>query len=188
MKISQISPRRIAITTLFLIASFIFLCLASCVTQKQRARICNTCSVVSNSKDSIIETVVHDTIKLPPIYGPVQYLENPCKKLCDSLGNLIPFVIKEKKNGITGTIKSVGNSIAFDCAADSLQAYIEYIKKESYHKKEENHVKYIPCENERTRFDGFTFWWFWITGIILFLYILIRIVKTYFKAYFPFLK
>ncbi len=149
--------------------------LSSCITEKHRQRICNACAVTTNSKDSIYEHVIHDTITFPPVEGPIQYLENPCKILCDSLGHLKPFIRIEKHNGITSTIESKDDNISFKCAADSLQRYIDHIQKDSYHKTDSAYEKRIPCENERTRFDGFTFWWFWITLVLLILFIVIKI-------------
>ena len=160
----------------------VILCFASCVTEKQRLKICDSCAVKTVSKDSVWEHVVRDTITLPPIVGPVQYLENPCKELCDSLGHLKPFIKTETKNGITGTIKSVGNIIAFDCAADSLLAYIDCINEEWFYKKENSFIKNIPCSlKHETKFDGFTFWWFWITLALILIVCGVKGAKMYFK-------
>ncbi|MDQ3047060.1 MAG: hypothetical protein M3R27_05885 [Bacteroidota bacterium] len=163
------------------------LALTSCVTQKQRSKICLTCTVVTQSHDSIIEKIVRDTITLPPIAGPIQYLENPCKELCDSLGNLKPFIKTERKNGVVSTIRSVGNSIVVKCDTDSLQAEILKIEKERFQKIET--VQRIPCHlQHESKFSGFTFWWFWITAGLLFLWLIWKFCKTWLKAYIPFLK
>lgn len=146
-----------------------------------------------NCKDSIVTiikdtTIVKDSITYRQIPGPVQYLENPCQHLCDSLGNLRPFEITKKKNGLKSTIKSIGNSIAFDCEADSLKEVIKMIThKRNVYRASAVTVK-RPCELEhRTKWDGFTWYWFIITASILTLYILLKVFKGYVKTVFPFL-
>lgn len=154
-------------------------CFFACVTEKQRLRICQTCSFSNTAKDSIRIVERIDSIYLPPIAGPVQYLENPCKDLCDSLGRLKRFIFKTKKNSIKSTVRSVGNSIAIECETDSLKAQIKTLEKYISDKNNSNVVKVLPCVNERTRFDGFTYWWFIITAILLIVKIGIRVVKVY---------
>lgn len=162
---------------------------SSCVlTQKQQKRFLSKHCV---GKDSIVvkdTTIYKDTTLYITVAGPVQYLENPCKLLCDSLGNLKKFEVKEKKNGIVSTIKSVGNSIVFDCEADSLKAIIKTPehRRSTYNKS----VKIVPqyCEREhRTKFDGFTYWYFLITAGLIVLYIALKCVKTYIEAWMPWL-
>lgn len=151
----------------------------SCVTEKKRAEICNTCpvmeSVVYKEKIKLKDTTIYITQ-----HGPIQYLENPCKKLCDSLGNLKPFSITKKENGIVGTIKSVGNSIAFDCKDDSLKKVISgLIEKNTVNSEEKTVIRYENCKkNHRTDFDGFCRWFFYIVGPLLFCYIFLRIKKV----------
>lgn len=162
---------------------FVLICmsLGSCVTEKQRAKICNACSVVSKIKDSIVYVKVDTTIYITTA-GPTQYLDSPCKDLCDSLGNIKPFEKIKTTNGIKGTIKSVGKSIVFTCEADSLKQVIQFLEKRIYSQNENSYVKYVPCNREhKTKFDGFTCWWFWITVAIGVIIILIRAVKTYLK-------
>jgi hypothetical protein len=119
------------------------------------------------------------------------YLENPCKLLCDSLGNLKPFTKTEKKNGLKSTVKSVGNVLVVECETDSLKARIQYLEHHTIdvEKSHTENTVQKPCELEhRTKFDGFTWWWFWITASILALWILIKLGKTYLKTYLPFIK
>lgn len=159
--------------------SILLVFLVSCVTEKQRSKICQECPARIEIHDSIIETL-HDTTIYLTVEGPVQYLENPCANLCDSLGHLKPFEVKKKENGIIGTIRSVGNSIAFDCKADSLEAVIKGLKDRLvFHDQRKDIVKYVPCTNEKTKFDGFTFWFFWIVISIL----LVRYGWKYLKKY-----
>jgi hypothetical protein len=169
----------------FLLIFIISLSLFSCVTKKQRARICKECagkdSVSVEYKERIVK---HDTTIYTTIAGPVQWLENPCKNLCDSLGNLKPFKVETKKNGLKSTIKSVGNSIQAECDADSLKQVITLLTKEIERTTFEKKVIPSDCEKEhKTRWDGFTFWWFWITLGIIILFILLK----RFKINIPFL-
>lgn len=145
-------------------------------------------STVTITKDSL---VYKDTTIYKSIAGPTQYLENPCKLLCDSLGNLLNFTpITKKENGSKGTIFKVGNSIGFKSEIDSMGVFVSWT---------ENHVSKLrishtenriekPCELEHiTSFNGFEHWWFIITAGILVLWILIKIFKANLKAWFPFL-
>lgn len=133
----------------------------------------------STSIKDVTKTTV-DTLKIYfPVQGPIQYLENPCANLCDSFGKLKPFEIKKKTNGITGTIKSIGNSIVFDCKTDSLLYIIETQKRTIDTYKKNKIVIQAPCKLEhKNKFNGFTFWWFWITVGLLILIIIIRFVKN----------
>ena len=66
---------------------------------------------------------------------------------------------------IKSTIKSQGNSLIFECETDSLKAVISGLK-ETIRITKEKEVKEVPvCHlDHKTKFDGFTFWWFWITA------------------------
>ena len=168
---------------------------SSCVlTKKQKdnflAKYCERKdSIVYIKKDSIV--FKDTTIYVPTIVNTPIYLENPCKLLCDSLGNLKPFIKTEKKGGLKSTVKSVGNVLVVECETDSLKARIQYLEHHTIdlEKSHTENTVQKPCELEhRTKFDGFTWWWFWITASILALFILIKLGKTYLKAYIPFLK
>lgn len=159
---------------------FLF-CATSCVTERQRAKICNSCSVTSFKKDSIVY-VKKDTSIYITIPGPIQYLENPCKELCDSLGNLKSFKISKKKNGIKGTVKSIGKSIVFECETDSLKTVIGLLEKQIYQEKQNSLVKYLDCSREhKTSWDGFTFWFFWIVAPLILIWFAWRYLKMYLK-------
>lgn len=174
------------ITWLLLIA---IVSLQSCVlTQKQQKRFLSRHCVGSDSTVIQHDVIFKDTTFYITQQGPIQYLENPCKKLCDSLGNLKPFSMTEKKNGIKTTIKSVGNSISINSETDSLEAKAK--TKETINTTTSKTVKAVPvnCELEhRTKFDGFTWYWFFITASLLTLYVLLKVFKTYLKGVFPFL-
>jgi hypothetical protein len=129
--------------------------------------ICSHCPV----KDSVsyvtkTEVKYKDTTIYITQQGPIQYLENPCKLLCDSLGNLKKFEITKKENGIIGTIKSVGNTIAFDCKADSLAKELAALIKIIQESKVKEQTKTLPpvVTNELTKLQGFwiissQIWW-----------------------------
>ena len=170
-------------------------CLASsCVVTKKQKQ--NFLSKYCERKDSVSvitkdSLVYRDTTIYKSIAGPIQYLENPCKLLCDSLGNLKNFTpITKKENGSKGTIFKVGNSIGFKCDIDSVEVYLAWTenhKTKTTISHTENRIE-KPCELEhRTKWDGFTLYWFIITASILVLWILIKIFKSYLKVWFPFL-
>jgi hypothetical protein len=173
-----------------LLSLLIILSLSQCIlTKKQKdkflAKYCERKdSFIYIRKDSIV--VKDTTIYIPTIVNTPIYLENPCKELCDSLGKLKPFFKSQSKNGIKSTVKSVGNSIVLQCETDSLKARIQYLEhyitniEKSY---TENTVE-KSCELEhRTKFDGFTWWWFWITASIIVLFVLVKKFKAYLNRF-----
>lgn len=179
----------------FLLTLLVLVTMTQCVlTKKQKD---NFLSKYCERKDSLIyikkDSIVFKdtTIYVPTIVNTPIYLENPCKLLCDSLGNLKPFIKTEKKGGLKSTVKSVGNVLVVECETDSLKARIQYLEHHTIdiEKSHTENTVQKPCELEhRTKFDGFTWWWFWITASILALFILIKLGKTYLKAYLPFIK
>lgn len=167
--------------SLTLAAVVLIAVLSSCVSK--RLKICRTCAI----KDSIVFKEViklKDTTVYITLHGPTQYLENPCAHLCDSFGNLKPFEVKKKANGIVGTIKSVGNSLAFDCDADSLEAIIRDLEERTI-VKSNTITRLAACDKEhRSSFDGFCRWWLYISAGICLLLLGWRILKSYFKILF----
>jgi hypothetical protein len=132
-------------------------------------------------KDSIVHTdnttIIFDTVNVPQyIQGPIQYLTSPC----DSLGNLKPISVVKKFNGITGTIKTIGNSLAFDCHTDSLMMIIETQKRLITTNETHKIVIQEPCKLDHITGTQ----WMWIRlGECLSAFIafqaLIRIASTY---------
>ena len=156
---------------------FMMLYFPSCVTEKKRAEICDKCPIISVSRDSII-TVLKDTIIYNTTQGPILWLENPCSKLCDSVGNLKRFEKIEKKNGLKTTLSTKGNVLSIECDSDSLKQVIKGLESK-YTFKEKNDVKTIENkENQKTSFDGFTRWWFYITASCFILYLIYLFVKS----------
>lgn len=152
-------------------------CFCSCiVTEKMRTEICNNCAVKTEYRDSIREVECWDTVRLPPITGPVIYIQNPC----DSVGNLIPVSVTKTKNGVKNSVWSTGNTLVVNCDTDSLKAYIKTLKEKYVStKKNDAEVKYIPCKDERTRFDGFTYWWFWGSLAVIIGWLLLIGIRNY---------
>lgn len=143
--------------------------LSSCVTLKQRERICATCSVKTIIKDSIqvkiiektVQVTVHDTISI--------LADNPCKDMCDSLGRLkkgFKEVFKDKK-GTTTTLSENNGKLAIneDLTGLKTKATFRDTTIEKFHSK----IEQIPqCQKEhRTSFDYFCRWFFYIIGSII---------------------
>jgi hypothetical protein len=131
-------------------------------------------------------TVLFDTVQIPyPVAGPVQYLENPCKLLCDSLGRLKPVNIIRKTNGITGSIKTVGNSLVFDCKTDSLKYIIETQKRVISTFESNKTVIQAPCSLDHITGTQ----WMWIRlGQILASFLGLQVLIRIVSIYVPFLK
>lgn len=177
-----------------IIVLMLFLC--SCyvnrkgeLTEKGINFIAQHCKGEDSTSHSDKTTIEFDTVKIPyPVQGPIQYLENPCKLLCDSLGNLKPVKIKQKRNGITGTINSVGNSLVFDCKEDSLMYIIETQKRIIDTFEKSKVVIQEPCKKDHT--TG-TQWMFIRLGQVLSVFIilqcLIRIITVAWPVTRPFL-
>jgi len=159
------------------------------LTEKGINFIAQHCKGEDSISHSDKTTIEFDTIRIPyPIQGPIQYLENPCNIYCDSIGNLRPFMFTKKTNGITGTIKSVGNSIAFECKEDSLMYVIETQKRVIDTFSSEKTVIKEPCNKEHI--SG-TQWMFIRLGQILSAFLilqcLIRIITVAWPVTKPFL-
>ena len=133
--------------------------LTRCVaTKKQKANfLAKHCerkdSISYVKKDSIVYK--DSLIYIPQIINTPIYLENPCKLLCDSLGNIKKVNIVTNKGGLKSTLKTVGNSLIFECETDSLKARIKWLEHNQIITEKshtENTVK-IPCElKHRTGF------------------------------------
>lgn len=186
--------KKIPLFNLVLISTVLVL-FSNCVATKKQKD--NFLAKYCERKDSIrvvtkeILVKKDSTIYIPTIINTPIYLENPCKLLCDSLGNLRPFIKTEKKGGLKTTIKSVGNVLVVECETDSLKARISWLERnlvsETFSHTENTVEK--PCKlDHKTKFDGFTFWWFWLTVSILSVWSFFKFGKGYLKNYLPFLK
>lgn len=161
---------------------------SSCVaTKKQKERfLANNCQRKDSVSVVIKDTTIYrDTVVyIPDIQTETIYLENPCKLLCDSLGRLKPTLVIKTNKGLKSTVKSIGNSLAFDCKTDSLKARITTLEHQliqSTFSHTESTVQQ-PCElMHRTKWDGFTWYWFWITLAYFIIRYGIKFIKSYFK-------
>lgn len=170
---------------------FILVC-TSCMTNRKgelTERGKNFIALHCKGEDSIVHTdntiVLFDTVNVEHYtQGPIQYITSPC----DSLGQLKPINITKKFNGITGVVKAVGNSLIFDCHTDSLMVIIETQKRVINTFESNKTVIQKPCALEHIgKWEGFTFWWFWITFGLIALIIILKVIKAYFKVQVPFL-
>lgn len=165
----------------FLIYILISVLFFSCITEKKRNKICNSCPGKSESHDSIVIKTVIVPVNVPGAPGPTLYLDNPCKYLCDSLGNLKKVNINVNHNGQNLNINTLGGGLLINTSTkDSIHA-AEVQRKETYHDAKKEMVKYLPCLNERTFMDGFCRIWFYITAFAASIWGLL----TYFKRWKP---
>lgn len=138
---------------LALLIAFFAIGISSCVTEKQRAKICATCPTTSFVKDSVITKIKDTTIWLT-LPAEKIYLPSPCAELCDSLGNLrMSFKPRiSHKNGLTTTLKVSHDSLIVSCKADSLQTVIQVMQIARIHSSKE--VKRI-VEYKTTKWQDF---------------------------------
>jgi hypothetical protein len=155
---------------------FSMLFFASCVTEKQRQKICRNCSVkdstVYKETIKIKDTTIFITQKSEPIF-----LEN----ICDSLG-ILNFKNKVfKSNGLKTTFKKVGSSLMISCEADSLKKIIQLKELQINNLSKSTKIIEIPCKDERTSLDGFYKWFSIIVICIILIYLIFKFIKSYFK-------
>lgn len=161
----------------FILAAIIVLILSSCITEKKRAKICQACALKTEVKDSIVERLIEVTVYTPPTTGPTLYLPSPCASLCDSLGNLKPFQIEKKHNGIKTTVKTNTATNTLDISSnleDSLKHTAKVTSKEVYRTKTE---QFAPrCELRHvTSWLIFCQWFTIICFICAGIYLFIRL-------------
>lgn len=141
--------------------------LSSCITEKKRKKICQTCTIKETItvKDSSWQ-VKYDSLLKIPVKGPkIIMKDNPCALLCDSLGRVKDYQqTAVSETGIKGTIKgdSKTNTIVIDCGSkDSLQHLLNDARVENYHLRQEKKVEQLParCDLEhRTWLDTTCKW------------------------------
>jgi len=154
---------------------------SSCISARKRAKICATCPV--SVKDSIVNTtstIVRDTTIYITIQGEPVIIDNPC----DTNGILKPFKRVERNNGLITTIEAKDGKLTARCDADSLSKVIEALTKIVNHSSSKDTVKTIEV-NRPTKFQGFTFWWFWITVVLLLFWIGKNYLLRYLKKVVP---
>lgn len=148
--------------------ALIFLFFASCITEKKRKEICNTCTSQSTKKDSVVYRIDTLNVMIPGENGPTIYLDNPCKELCDSLGRLRNVSLITKRGNQVIKINTQGNGLnIFGSTLDtSVKATVGV--KETFSTDRKTDIKWIDCKKEhRNTFDGFCRWFFYIVGPIM---------------------
>lgn len=70
-------------------------------------------------------------------------------------------------------IRMKHDTIIVDCRVDSSQVAVTYFSK---HTTEFTKIKNqaVQIEYRKTKFDGFTFWWFFLSAGLLFVYLVIK--------------
>jgi len=110
---------------LFMYYTFCIVLFSSCVTEKQRRKICAECKSLSvDSVSTDTKTILKDTIIYVSSDPLIQYVPRPC----DSLGKLKPFDITKYNNGVKSVVKSIGGVLVVECKIDSLKAKISYLE------------------------------------------------------------
>lgn len=176
----KMKPKLSILFTLFVIALLMLLfSLSGCITEKKRQKICNSCPVKIEKErhDSIITKTVYKTVKVPGKPGPVVYLENPCKMLCDSAGKLKQVNINTIKNGQTVTIKTQGNGLNITTETKDHKDSVAVTEKESFSSNKTIDTVIEKCARDhRTSFDNFCRWFFFIVSgcAVLFALIVLR--------------
>lgn len=186
--INKLNPR-FFIFAIFVLMCILIMCITSCGVLKNHylQKYCKESDSVSVSDKTTIE---FDTLKVYyPVQGETIYLDNPCKSLCDSLGNLKPIKITKTKHGITSTVSTIGNVLKFDCKEDSLMYVIETQKRviDTFEKD----TKVVLKDCELSHLKGWHYFLMWSGGIaLLFLFIkyIGKAIWQYIKLYLPFLK
>ncbi|HHT9135873.1 MAG TPA: hypothetical protein ACFYEK_01370 [Candidatus Wunengus sp. YC60] len=169
-------PRYISYIILIFIAAMIIFA-SSCAAYKDK--ICSQCPVVTKDKITLKDTTIYKdtTLYITQMSDPI-YIDSPCKDLCDSMGKLKHFDIIKKDHGIKKEVKSIGNSVEFDCDADSLKqviATLQHIRTVDSHTE---NTKTIEV-NKLTKFQGF---WI-ISGYLFWILVLILIIRFIIKFY-----
>jgi len=138
--------------------------LTSCITQNRRARICAECPVNSITKDSIVIVKKDTTIYIT--HREVQYRDTI---ICDPSGKVNDLRKVVAVGGVKATISIKNNKIKVVCETDSLYQVIRGLISERSQWSRTSSVKVVKvCEKEhKTKFDGFTYYWWIITTILL---------------------
>ena len=159
----------------------ILLLLSSCLTQKKVAKICARCPVNSVTKDSIV-IVKRDTT----IYITHREVEYRDTIICDPSGKVEDFRKTVSSGGIKATISMKSNKLKVVCETDSLYQVIKGLisERSQWSKVSNTKVVEVCTKEHKTKFDGFTFWWFWITSVLIGL----KFGLKYLKVQIPFLK
>lgn len=98
--------------------------MSSCVTQKQRDKICATCQHTDSVRTVRKDTIIYkDSIAFLTIQGDSIVIPCPDSK---------PFDIVKKHNGIKTEIKGNGKTVECICSDDSLKLVIQKIRADHF--------------------------------------------------------
>lgn len=132
--------------------------LASCVTQKQKDKICATCQHADSVRIVKKDTIIYrDTAVYLSMHGDTVTI--PCPEIVK------PIDIVKIHNGIRTEVKSVGKSVECICSDDSLKLIISKIRADHYAEidNERNEKYLIQCDKRHhTGWDSFGNWCAWI--------------------------
>jgi hypothetical protein len=139
---------------------------SSCVTQKQRIKICGTCPVetVEVEREVLVDTIIYVTEQ-----GETKYLDNPCADLCDSLGNLKPFERTIESKGRKVVIYTQGNKLAVRADLDSNETHLE-VKHTT-----RTVIKTIQGECVKTTLMKIQSWFFWLVIAAISVFVFVKI-------------
>lgn len=155
------------------------LLLYSCVTEKKRSQICQSCPVITVSKDSIIYIKKDTTIYIT--HREVEYRDTI---FCDPTGKVNEFRKVVSGGGVKATVKIKDNKLTVKCETDSLYQIIRGLitEKETWSKSNTTKILQPECKlKHQNKFTGFCFYWFLITAV----YFGGKIVWKYFRSYLP---
>lgn len=178
------NPRVFLYITIGIVAIII---LSSCMTTRKgelTERGKNFIATHCNGSDSVVtnhEVIFKDTTLYITERGETIYIPSPC----DSIK---PISIVKKKNGLTSTVKTIGNVISFDCEADSLRAVIKTLERRSTSARKERIVIEKPCELDHISGTKWAFirigQWFLV---FLSVQILLKILISFYPVTRPFI-
>lgn len=165
----------------------LILLLNSCISEKKKAEICQTCPTTTEvvTKEVIKVTNFDTTLFLSTLGKDLSFNndESDCCILVNQLTEQMAAnngTITAKENGVKSSIFKVKNKITFRCEADSLKAVIKGLRTEISNHKDKVITKTViaECKREHKKwFDKFYFYWFLITLAIIIGYFLPQIVK-----------
>ncbi len=138
-------------------------CLCSCVTNKQRLRICQTCpiKIETHEKDSIGEPVVkktlYDSLLNVRNHQGATLVYTNCDSLVKTLLKAKDSTIIAVKDGVKSTISDKGGKITFKCETDSLKEVVRILKLQvnTPHYKIKETIKEVPARCEKEHIG----WW-----------------------------
>lgn len=164
----------------------------SCITEKKRLKICETCPVKTETVTMVKDSAwfFTDTVKIEKIVsvpGPTIVVPGPCDKLCDGKGKLKPFYTESTHNGIKSKLytDTTKNVIKNDCNADSIKVELEKITNRYNRLLSENKTisdtKTVKV-NELTWLQRFFIYTSYIFWLIIVIFTGIKIFKIYLKT------